>query len=77
MRVGYLIIGLLLGMFYTTGIALRVCEVKDQEFEREFLAAVLTGYSEGWTRGRDYTYNLVYWRWTDCADELNRVGEGK
>lgn len=70
MRVAYLLIGLFLGMWVTTKAANHTMAVMEGEWDKQFTAACLTGYSEGWTRGRDYTEALMRWYLGMCANEL-------
>ena len=54
-KILYFLIGLLAGIWFTTNQAYVVIESLEQKWDREVLAFTLTGFSEGWDRGRLYS----------------------
>jgi len=52
MRVLYLIIGLLAGISWTSRIGTHMLAQAEQYYDRDLTARTLTGYYEGWARGR-------------------------
>ena len=72
MKILYFLMGLLAGVFIGSRMGLIVCDIQSDSFEQEFLAATLVGYSEGWTRGRDYTEGRIYFLLNQCIEERKR-----
>lgn len=72
MRACYLLLGVLLGVVFTTRCSEIVFEALEQKWEKEILSFTLTGYSEGWERGRDYTKAHIYWMLAECLSESQR-----
>lgn len=70
MRILYLVLGLLIGLYFTTKIGLNALEWRDWQYERDITAYTLTGMSEGWERGRYHTVQKIYWLVMDCQEEL-------
>jgi hypothetical protein len=75
MRLFYLLIGYLLGIYIASNAGLQVTAVMDKEFEKERLASILTGMSEGWERGRDYTRSQVRFILGNMVEQLDHCQE--
>lgn len=71
MRFAYVIVGLCLGVILTCRQAWPVFAALEYENDKTFLAASLTGYFEGWTRGRDHAMAKAYWLSRQCEAELD------
>jgi hypothetical protein len=73
MRVLYLIAGILLGVYFTSKVAIKTTDEINYWWEKNITAYTLTAFHEGWSRGRYYTTKQIYWFYQDCQDELDRA----
>ena len=53
MRFLYVLVGFFLGIMFTTKVSERVIDAVDRQYADVIPALVLSGYHEGWQRGRD------------------------
>ncbi len=67
--------GLFLGIAFASNTALRVTEEMSYQFDRDITAFTLTGMSEGWERGREYTEARMSYDFYSCVRELRRAYE--
>ncbi len=70
MRACYLLIGLCLGVIYTCRTAETVIHAIDNQWSDQIAARTLTGYHEGWQRGRDRTEEKWSYITSQCFSEL-------
>lgn len=71
MRFLYLTIGMLSGLAIGSQAGLVGLAMRDKAYDSDITAYTLTGFAEGWTRGRDYTEAKMNWMVAECFDELN------
>lgn len=69
MRSLYFILGLLIGMFYVAEAGINSCNLIDDNWIRNITPYTLTGFYEGWQRGRIYTEARMRWIWEECSEE--------
>lgn len=77
MRSLYVLIGVLLGVIVTTHRSFIVLEALEQKWDKEALVFTLTGMSEGWSRGRDFTERKYQYFLQDMQTELTTCRSSK
>lgn len=74
MKVLYFIAGIMCGIWMTGRIATNCINYAEQQWDRDLTVRTLTGYYEGWARGRDQSDRFWYTRVADCQESLQRCG---
>lgn len=74
MRAAYMVIGLLVGIIFTSNVSNAVLDHMTHIFEEEISIYTLVGYHEGWQRGRDHTRATLMPYITSCLKETQRRG---
>ena len=69
-RLLYVVIGMFLGITFTSDVAVDIYQILDREADREILASTLTGMSEGWERGKYYTEQRMLHQLGMCHYQL-------
>lgn len=75
MRSLYVVLGLLLGMLFTTNKAIDIMDQLEVYYIQEIGTYTLVGYQEGWQRGRDHTYQARLQIFLGCMEQLNYAQE--
>lgn len=71
MRALYVVIGLLLGVWYTSNIAILQLDSQEEYWLDEIGTYTLVGYHEGWQRGREQTHNKDLYFFLTCMEQLD------
>lgn len=75
MRAMYVIVGLLLGVIFTSRFANWVISTKETDMKVSITAAALTGYNEGWKQGKNHTEARLFYSLTGCYEMVDKLQE--
>ena len=70
MRLLYLVIGFLLGLWIVSDKSVLIMDELNKQHDRDALIYTLTGYHEGWARGKYHTAQKLFWIVMDTQQEL-------